>query len=220
MNTDFGVIFDMDGVLTDSNPAHKETIELFCKKHNRQVSEDFLLEHVFGRTNQEWIPDVFGDLSSEEVNRLADEKEAMFRDMFDPLSAVIPGLFDFLEQLDKHSIKSVVATSAPKENADFILSALSIENHFDAVLDSSHVDKGKPEPQIYLKAADAIGYPPGKCIVFEDSISGVEAGIRAGAKVIGITSTHTAGEMEKCDKVADDFTELDYEILEGLVNHR
>ncbi|MEX0648028.1 MAG: HAD family phosphatase [Balneolaceae bacterium] len=220
MNTDFGVIFDMDGVLTDSNPVHKETIERFCKKYNKEVSEDFLLKHVFGRTNQEWIPDLFGNLSGEEVSRLADEKEAMFRDIFDPLPSVIPGLFDFLDQLDKHNIKSVVATSAPRENADFILSALSIENYFDTVLDSSHVDKGKPDPQVYLKAADAIGYPPEKCIVFEDSLSGVEAGIRAGAKVIGITSTHTAEEMENCDKVVDDFTELDFEILEGLINQR
>lgn len=214
--SEFGVIFDMDGVLVDSNPVHRKSLHLFCKKHNRQISEQFLRERVYGRTNQEWIPEVFGDITVADTDRLADEKEKMFRDMFDPKSAVIPGLFAFLDQLYQSRIKLVVATSAPKENADFILDDLSIRHFFDAVLDSSHVVKGKPHPEIYLKAADAIGLPPQSCIVIEDSLSGVHAAIQAGAKVVGITSTHTREEMKNCDKVVNNFKELTAGSLAGL----
>lgn len=210
----FGVIFDMDGVLVASNPFHKEAIKQFCSKHQKETTEEFLKERVYGRTNKEWIPEVFGEISEEDAEELAEEKEGMFRELFDPEISVIAGLFDFLETLHQFGIKCVVATSAPKENADYILSELGIEKYFATVLDSSDVDRGKPEPEIYVKAAASIGFPPDRCIVFEDSLAGVEAGIRAGAKVIGVTSTHSAGELSNCDKVIADFNEIS---VEGLL---
>ncbi|REL37587.1 HAD family phosphatase [Rhodohalobacter sp. SW132] len=212
-----GTVFDMDGVIVHSNPVHKETIKEFCIKHKQDVSDTFLEERVWGRTNKEWIPEVFGDISAEECEVLADEKEQMFRDRFDPKSAVIPGIVFFLEKLRKQSIPAVVATSAPGENADFILSQLNIRDFFSDVLDSSDVDKGKPEPQVYLKAAERIGLPPSQCIVFEDSLAGVEAGIRAGSKVVGISSTHTPEELSDCAMVISDFNNLKVDDLKRLI---
>lgn len=214
MKHNFGVIFDMDGVLVDSNPVHKEVIKEFCKKYQKKTSDEVLKERVYGRTNKEWIPEVFGEITDEYSKELADEKEQMFRDTFDPKSAMIPGLVHFLENLYQDRIKCVVATSAPKENADFILYELDIEKYFSAVLDSSDVDKGKPEPEIYIKAAASIELPANQCIIFEDSLSGVEAGIRAGSKVIGITSTHSTDELSNCDKVIANFNEIS---VEGLL---
>lgn len=207
----------MDGVLVNSNPAHKKAIRLFCERHHRQVSGDFLQRHVFGRTNREWIPALFGKVPPQELARLADEKEHLFRELFDPRSAVIRGLIPFLEQLRGRGIKAAVATSAPRENADFILSELAISHYFDAVLDETHAKQGKPDPEIYVKAAAAIGHPPHRCIVLEDSITGVQAGLRAGAKVIGITSTHSPGELAGCDLVVQDFTQLHPDHLEALL---
>jgi beta-phosphoglucomutase len=218
MENDFGVIFDMDGVLVDSNPAHKEVIKQFCKKYQKDVTEDFLRQRVYGRTNKEWIPEVFGDLPEKYSEKLADEKEKMFRDMFEPDKHIIPGLIGFLGKLRQSGIKCVLATSAPKENAVFILSELGIEKYFIAVLDSSDVNKGKPEPDVYLKAAKKAGYPPEKCIIFEDSIAGVEAGLRAGAKVIGITTTHHADELSECSKVISNFKEVTVADLLDIVN--
>lgn len=216
MECNFGIIFDMDGVLVDSNPVHKEAIKIFCKKHQLEVSDEFLKERVYGRTNKEWIPEVFGDISDELSKKLADEKEKMFRGMFDPKSSVLPGLIEFLEKLDLLGIKCVVATSAPKENADFILSELDIEKYFSAVLDSSDVDRGKPDPEVYIKAAERIGLPPGRCIIMEDSLAGVEAGLQAGSKVFGVTTTHTRNEFSNCNKTIDDFTEIDIQELTSL----
>lgn len=215
--TTIGTIFDMDGVIVHSNPAHEETIKEFCEIHNRNVSDAFLRNNIFGRTNKEWIPELFGDITDEKLAAYADEKEAMFRDRFNPSSAMIDGIVSFLEQLRDKSIPCVLATSAPGENADYILDALNIRSHFSAILDSSHVEKGKPEPDVYLKAAKSLNLHPSKCIVFEDSLAGVEAGRRAGAHVVGITSTHTPEELGDCIATYENFREIDLDVLFKLM---
>jgi len=218
MKYNFGVIFDMDGVLVHSNPVHKETIKEFFLKYNQQVSNTFLEKRVWGRTNQEWIPEVFGDISVDRTSHLADEKEQMFRDRFDPNSAFIPGIKEFLKKLNSNGIRTAVATSAPGENAEFILTELKIKEYFSVILDSSDVEKGKPDPQVYLKAAERLRFPASQCIVFEDSLAGVEAGVRAGAKVVGISSTHSAEELSGCAMVISDFLELTIDDLAGLID--
>ena len=75
----------------------------------------------------------------------------------------------------------------------------NIENYFPVILDDSFVTKGKPDPEIYLKSAAALGFEPANCVVFEDSLSGVTAGKRAGCKVVGITTTHTREELNETD---------------------
>lgn len=210
------VIFDMDGVIVHSNPVHKVILQEFCEKHGKELTDEMLREKVYGRTNQDWIPNVFGDISDETIQQYADEKEQMFRDVFNPKEHVVPGLFEFLDALDEAGFKKVVATSAPAENEDYILKELGISDRFDAVLNSSHVTKSKPNPEPYLKAAAAIDVDPSACIVIEDSISGVESGLNAGATVIGITTTHTREEMKNCALVADDFTEITVTDLQKL----
>ncbi len=158
------VLFDMDGVIVDSNPIHKEVLVEFCRKYGKELDEENLRENVYGRTNKDWIPNVFGDVSDEIIEAYTEEKEQMFRDVFIPENHVVPGLFEFLELLDQNGIKKVVATSAPAENADFILAELGISNRFDAVLNATHVNQSKPHPEPYLKAAEAVGAKPENCI--------------------------------------------------------
>lgn len=203
-----GVIFDMDGVIVHSNPAHKKAIQIFCKNHNQNVSQTFLENRLYGRTNKEWIPELFGDVSADRLKELADEKEQMFRDMFTPEDNIVEGIRNFLDQLKEHGIPMAVATSAPGENADYILSHLKITHYFDEILDSSHVTTGKPDPEVYLKAAKALNKSPENTIVFEDSVSGVESGRRAGASVVGVMTTHTQEELSPCFLVIDDFIGL------------
>lgn len=219
MNTNFGVIFDMDGVVVHSNPAHKKNIQSFFKKYDLEVTEEQLREQIYGRQSREWIPDIFG-ASEEETEQLIQEKGRKFREQFDPRAAAIPGVLNFLDELKDRGIPTVLATSATKENVEFNLSELSIESQFEAVLNADDVDQGKPDPEVYLKASEAIGYKPQKCIVIEDSISGVEAGKQAGSKVIGVTSTHAPEEMEDCDLIIGDFRGLSVQDLYRLVNRQ
>lgn len=218
MSYSIGAIFDMDGVIVHSNPAHEQTIKEFCKKYNHDVTDKFLRNHIFGRTNKEWIPELFGDITDETLAAYADEKELMFRERFDPSAAVIEGVGSFLKQLSEKSIPCVLATSAPGDNADYILDTLKFRSYFSTILDSSHVDKGKPEPEVYLKAAKSLGLPPSQCIVFEDSLAGIEAGRRARANVVGITSTHTPAELGKCLRTYNNFNEIDIDELLALID--
>lgn len=211
-----GILFDMDGVLVDSNPVHKEVIRAFCSRHGKTISESFFLENISGRTNREWIPLVFPDKSIPEIDRLADEKEQLFRESFHPVAAVTPGLLPFIKELRSNRIPMAVATSAPEENAVFILEELRITHCFDAVLHAAHVSKGKPHPEIYIKSSRAIGLEPGQCIVFEDSVAGVTAGRKAGARVIGVTGTHTREELGACIKVIATFEEIAFADLMQL----
>lgn len=211
-----GVIFDMDGVIVHSNPTHKAAIQKLCSNHNQEVSKSFIENQLFGRTNEEWIPDLFGHINKDKLKELADEKEQLFRNNFKPENHIVQGIYEFLETLKENNIPMAVATSAPPENADYILSRLNISHYFDAVLNSSHVTSGKPEPEIYLKAAKAIDKKPTNCIVFEDSVSGVAAGRNAEATVVGVSTIHNEEELSPCSLVINDFREITFSMLLSL----
>ncbi|MDZ7692598.1 MAG: HAD family phosphatase [Balneolaceae bacterium] len=217
MKNDFGVLFDMDGVIVHSNPAHKEAINIFCDKHDIAIDEQYMKSSIYGRANKEWIPKIFGDISEERMQELADEKEQIFRDLFDPDEMKVPGIIEFLDHLKEEQIKVVVATSAPGANADFILNELAIYDYFDAVLDSSHVTHSKPHPEAYINAAEAIDLTPQQCIVIEDSVSGIKSGLAAGAVVIGVATTHTHEELSSCHLVIDNFEAFTLDHLIGLM---
>lgn len=208
MEIDFAVIFDMDGVIVDSNPVHQQAIQEFCRKYDKRVTEAFLHNRVYGRTNKEWIPELFGQMSPEQTEALGEEKERIFRQMFDPARHVVTGITEFVHHLHENRIQMAVATSAPRANADYILSELHIQKLFTTVLDSSHVERGKPEPDVYIKASSFLGFSPQQCLVIEDSMAGVEAGLAAGCRVTGVSTTHTAEELQNCHLVINDFRKL------------
>lgn len=204
-----GFLFDMDGVIVDSNPAHKIALKQFCTKHGHNLTEDQLREKIYGRTNKDWIPAVFGKISPDQVKRYADEKEALFRDLYEDTIRPVDGLLAFLEKLEKQGYAKAIATSAPRENVDFTLRKTNTGKYFQTILDESFVNKGKPDPEIYLKTAEALGYDPKDCVVLEDSISGVKSAKAAGCKVVGITTTHTAKELGETDLIIENFIGLD-----------
>jgi len=203
------IIFDMDGVIIDSNPFHKIAIRRFCLKHGYALSEQQLKEKVYGRTNRDWLKNLFGSLPEEQLQAYADEKEELFREIYRNDIVPLKGLRNFLELLDHYRIPKAIATSAPHANVDFTLSKTGLQKYFPLILDDTFVTQGKPDPEIYIKTAAALGLPNGQCIVIEDSVSGVEAGKRAGSKVVGITTTHTAEELAHTDYIISDFEGLD-----------
>ena len=201
-------LFDMDGVIVDSNPAHKIALKQFCRQHGHDLTEEQLREKIYGRTNKDWIPNVFGSISKELAREYADEKEALFRELYRKEIKPLAGLLNFLDQSVQLGVPRAIATSAPRANVDFTLSLTGTEKYFSTILDEAFVTKGKPDPEIYLKTAAALGFDPAHCIVFEDSLSGVQAGKSAGCKVVGIATTHTPEELRETDLVIHDFTEI------------
>ncbi|NOS55100.1 MAG: HAD family phosphatase [Cyclobacteriaceae bacterium] len=203
-------IFDMDGVIIDSNPFHKVALHQFCEKYGYHLTEEQLRNKIYGRTNKQWITNLFErELSPEELHEFAEEKEGLFRDLYQHDIKALAGLDQFLEKMNGQKLARAIGTSAPRSNVDFVMAKTNLSRYFPTILDDSFVEHGKPNPEIYLKCAAALGYQPNRCVVFEDSISGVTAGRAAGAKVVGVATTHTHKELAETDYIIDDFTDLD-----------
>ncbi len=217
MIKNFAVIFDMDGVIVDSNPHHKIALEKFCRQHGHELSDQQLQEKVYGRTNKDWLTNLFGNREEKQLQSYADEKEALFRELYKDVIVPLKGLRNFLDLLNHHQIPRAIATSAPRTNVDFTLSKTGLEKYFPVILDDTFVSRGKPDPEIYIKAAAALGLPNRQCIVLEDSISGVQAGRSAGSKVVGVSTTHTADVLKDTDMVIDDFDSLNLTSLIALI---
>jgi HAD superfamily hydrolase (TIGR01509 family) len=217
MNASFAVIFDMDGVMIDSNPVHKIALQQFCRQHGHDLTEEQLRDKIYGRTNKDWIPNLFPGIDQPTLHQYADEKEALFRELYKHDIKPLEGLISFLKILDEYKIPRAIGTSAPRANVDFTLAKTGTGKYFHIVLDESFVTKGKPDPEIYSKCAAALGFPAERCIVFEDSISGVQAGRAAGCKVIGVTTTHTSDELGDIDLAIQSFEGITIEKLLTVV---
>jgi HAD superfamily hydrolase (TIGR01509 family) len=204
----FAFVFDMDGVIVDTNPYHKIALKQFAEKYGYHLDEEGLAKKIYGRTNKEWIPNLFGRaLTPEELHFYGEEKEQMFRDLYEKDIVEVNGLTNFLAKAQQLGVKMAIGTSAPRSNVDFVLKHTGIEKFFSAMLDESHVSHGKPNPEIYINCAKALNLPPSQCIVFEDSLSGVASGVAACCPVVGVATTHTAQELGT-KVVIRDFTEM------------
>lgn len=199
----------MDGVIVDSNPFHKIALKQFCKKYGKDLTEEELREKIYGRRNQDWLVRVFGPLDDNTLKKYADEKEELFRQLYARDIKALGGLPEFLESVRQLNIPTAIATSAPRSNVDFTLEKIGLSHQFDEILDDSFVDEGKPHPDIYLKTAAALNFHPSKCVVFEDSLAGVQSGKNAGCKVVGLTTTHSAEELGDAALIIADFERLE-----------
>lgn len=215
-----GLIFDMDGVIVDNHYYHFKAWQMFFEKYGKSVSEEDYKKNINGRTMKAIIHGIFEDrkLTEAEAKAYGNEKEAMYRDIYSDHLSPTTGLIPFLEKVRSEGVKTVIGTSAPKENVDFTIDGLKIGHYFDDILDDRAVTKGKPDPEIYVKCAAAINYPNSQCVVFEDALAGIEAGKNAGSAVVGIATTHRADELTKnTDLVVPDFTSLSIEQLKNLL---
>lgn len=189
------IIFDMDGVIVDNISYHIEAFKTFLKQFGEEITDEEFQKHYNGRPIQEIILELKPQANPEEVMLLAEEKEKIYRDLYSADLTPLTGLLEFLELAQQAGIKMAVATSAITTNADFTLDGLNIRKYFDAVIDSTMVIKGKPDPQIYLKAAAELNISPEHCVVFEDALAGIESAQRAGMDVIGVYSSLTKEEL-------------------------
>jgi beta-phosphoglucomutase len=165
----------------------------------------------------ETIKRIFGQEYDEAgLKKLLNEKEELYRELYAPFVTPVNGLVNILTGLKKAGINMAMATSATVEDVDFILSRIPIRNDFNAVVNSTMVSKPKPNPQIFLKAAEMLGVPAARCVVFEDSLAGIKAANAAGMKVVAITTGHTANELHPVDLVINDYTELNVQQLAAL----
>ncbi|HWW41965.1 HAD family phosphatase [Pedobacter sp.] len=217
MNKEIAVIFDMDGVICHTNPYHSLAFREFFAKWNLSPTEEEFAKHMFGKSNSYILSHFFNrPVSGKELSVLENEKEALFRKIYEPHIEPIAGLIDFINELKGHDVKLGVATSAPCENLDLILKKLPLRDKMSSILASEDVKKHKPNPEVHLKSAHNLGVPPERCIVFEDSYSGVTAALNAGMKVVGVLTSHTATELPPCSLYINDYLDISYKTLGNI----
>jgi len=167
--------------------------------------------------NEEILERIFGDrFTPEERRQIAWEKEATYREIFLPDLKLISGLPAFLNHIRATGLPMAIGTAAPPENAEFVVKHLDLRDYFSGVFHAKSVSKGKPDPEIFEKAAASMELPVADCLIFEDSVTGAEAAHRAGAQSVIVTTTHSKDEFAKYDNILrfiDDYRGLTLDTL-------
>lgn len=215
-----GVLFDMDGVLVDNMRIHAQAFDVFYERHGITDRKDVRKEFS-GMGNDEIMQRLFTPEQLDELGgwqTLSDEKEALYRELYAPIIRPAAGLIDFLDALRGAGIRCAVGSSAVDGNIRFVFDRCGFAPYFQAIVSSEQVTRCKPAPDIYLKAAEALQLRPEECIVFEDARAGIEAGRRAGMKVVALTTTLSREELEQTAAalIIDDFTQMSIDRLQSL----
>lgn len=214
----FAVIFDMDGVIADTNPFHAKAFEAFFDKYSVAYTHEAFEQHMYGKHNSYIMQHFFGKpLSPQEIALLEQEKEGLFREIYKSVATPVFGLVEFLHDLKQNGFLLGVATSAPRANMDLVLDALGIRDLFQSTLSSEDVKLHKPHPEVYLKSADALGVSPQQAMVFEDSFSGVTAGKAAGMKVTGVLTSHKKEDLPPCAAYIRDYRDINAATVKSLL---
>jgi len=200
------VVFDLDGTLIDNNPYHLQAFLEYLKSVGRELTLAEYRLHINGRTNKDAFKYIFGDtLTAAQIVEHTNAKEEVYRNIYKPHIRPVAGLIPFLESLKIVGIPMAIATSGIQPNIDFFFEHIPVQYFFETVVNSTHITQGKPHPEIYVKAADALGVHPADCLAFEDAVVGVESAKAAGMKVIGVLTTEPADALQAADKLIHNF---------------
>jgi beta-phosphoglucomutase len=203
-----GALFDMDGVVVDNHQYHFKAWMEFSRRHNFNLNKEIYRDKFNGKTNSDLFRMIFGDISAEDVDCFAKEKEGLYMELYSPHMMAHTGLVEFLEFLKSSGIKIALGTSAPTMNVDFTLDRLKLREHFEVIVDGPQVTKGKPDPEVYCLCASKLGLDPKECVVFEDALAGLDAGKAAGCQIVGVATSHDESELRpKTNLIIKDFIE-------------
>ena len=200
------VIFDLDGTLIDNNEYHLKTWKQYLLEEGIDISDENYNAHINGRTNKDAIEYIYGrKMTDAEAMEYTLEKEALYRKIYKPFIKPVEGLIPFLEMLDKMNIPIGMATSGIQVNIDFMFEHIPIKKYFQVIVNSAHIQNGKPHPEIYLKTAALLEVSPSNCLVFEDAAVGIKSAKAAGMRVVAIDTTQPHNELQEADLIIHNF---------------
>lgn len=203
------VIFDMDGVIIDSHPAHREAWRLFLLTLGRVVSDDELDFVLDGRKRGEILRHFLGDLSEDEAQKFGNLKDEYFRKAFLQVKP-LPGVVELVRQLRIAGIATAVATSGSGSRTRHTLDHLKLADEIDVVVTGDDVTLGKPDPSIYLLASERLKVKPSCSLAVEDAVSGIRAARGAGLICVGVSGNQSAQSLWKAGAacVVENFIDL------------
>ena len=209
-----GMVFDMDGVIIDSHPAHRRAWREFLQSMGRKCSEselDFILE---GHKREEILRNFLGDLAPEQIREYGNRKDDMLRRLGNNTKPVV-GVIDFMASMKGAGIRTALATSAGRRRTHGTLSDLGLSRYFDAIVTGDEVAAGKPDPMIYRLAAERLQEDPQHLVAVEDAVAGVKAATEAGMRCLGVAPTRRVEELRAAgaDPVVPNFISFSLEQL-------
>ena len=213
----FGAIFDWDGVVIDSSAHHEKSWELLAAETGRTLPLGHF-KRGFGKKNQLIIPEILAwSDNPEEIERLGNRKEELYRQLVgEGEMAVLPGSRELLAALKDASIPRAVGSSTSRTNLEAIFASTGLGEFFDVVVSGDDVINGKPAPDVFLMAAQLLGIPSERCVVFEDALFGIEAARRAGMKVVAVATTNSLELLGHADRAVQTLAEISIEELQSL----
>jgi HAD superfamily hydrolase (TIGR01509 family) len=213
-----GVIWDLDGVIINSADLHFAAWRDSLLKHGIKMSRE-QFEQGFGRRNDDIIAGIVNrPISPEEISAIGREKEETYRSMVMGNARFFPGVLELMNSLKEGGFKQAVASSAPPDNLALVVREMKLEPFISATVDATQVSKGKPDPEVFIRAADKLGLPHGACLVIEDAVAGVEAAKRAGMAVIAVSNTHPKEKLAAADLVVTSLEDLEPSQILYLIN--
>ena len=202
------IIFDMDGVLADTEPIHFES----WVKLGKEIGVEFtkgLFKQTFGQQSPTITRRLVGaGIDQNLIEKWADLKEQYYRDMVQNKLQPLPGAVELIKRLKSKGFKLAVGSSAPPENVELLLNSLKIKKYFDVIITAEDVEKGKPEPDVFLKASNILKIEPKNCIVIEDAPVGIEAAKQAGMRSIALTTSHYKNELQAAQIILKDLSNV------------
>jgi HAD superfamily hydrolase (TIGR01509 family) len=209
-------VFDMDGVLIDNSRFHREAWRRLAREEGFALTDPEFWRQAIGRPVEEAVPRILGrPVPPAEAVRLARRKTTLYHELADGQAPPVAGVVAFVRALAALGVPRALATSAVADSAARILVGIGLAAVFPVQVTAGQVQRGKPDPEVYLTAAARLGMPPAACVVFEDAVVGVEAARRAGMAVVGLTTAHAAAELREAGAAwtAPDFTGLTWTAL-------
>ena len=210
------VIFDWDGVVVDSSAHHERSWEILAGQRGLPLPADHF-KRGFGKKNNVIIPDLGWATDPAEVEALAHEKEEIYRSLVREKGiAPLPGVRDLLAALEAHGIPCAIGSSTERANLDCLLDLMDLRKFFRVIVSGEEVVHGKPDPSIFLLAAERLGFVPADCVVIEDALVGIEAAQRAGIPVLAVATTNPIEMLDSADAAVADMTQVTLQRLASL----
>jgi beta-phosphoglucomutase family hydrolase len=204
------VIFDLDGVIVESEDAHIESERQTLQKYNVNISAEELHRYTGTMAKimfTELIAKYELNTTFREIN---DQKEEILFKLLAQDAEPTKGVLNLIQKLQQREIKLAIGSSSTKKLVNFILNKLELTHVFNRVITAEDIERSKPDPEIFLKAAIELGVKPSQCLVIEDSKLGVDAAKRAGMKCMGYRNPHSGNQdLSKADAIIDDFSKVD-----------
>jgi beta-phosphoglucomutase family hydrolase len=194
------VLWDLDGVLVDSTRFHHEAYRRLVAESGRDIGFDEF-RNLIGLRNEAILRRLLGDLPPDEVERLADWKEELFRELIAGKVEALPGAADLARRLSETGVPMAIVSSTPRANIELILGSLGLAKAFAAVVGAEDALCGKPHPEGFLAAAERLGVVPAECVVLEDAPEGIQGAKAAGMRCIGVATTRPPERLSEADLV-------------------